>query len=97
MKRIVVTAFAMLMLVFLYGVVLYADPGDESGVVTSGTSSNDSTVVQTDPTCPPPPEGYEGLWPPPGMFYDSGTGTDTTTSTDSCDTSGMWPWEDPEH
>jgi hypothetical protein len=95
MKRNVVTAFAMLLLVFVYGVVLYADPGDETAVV-SGATSNDSTVIQTDPTCPPPPDGYEGLWPPPGMFENSGSGTDTTSSTDSSDTSGIWPWEDPD-
>lgn len=90
MKKNVVTAFIMLVLICLYGVVLYADPGDESSVGTSGSTPNDSTVVQTDPTVPPPPDGYEGLWPPPDMF--SGSGTDT--STDTTDTSGVWPWDD---
>ena len=81
MKRNVVTAFAMLVFVCLYGVVLYADPVDSTGVVVPSTPLPDTTVILPNPPCPLPP-GLCG-W------------SSTSTSTDTSDTSGIWPWNDP--
>ena len=42
---------------------------------------------------PPPPPGYVGEWPPPEGYYIDGNGDTIYVPTD---TTGYWPWGDPD-
>ena len=41
---------------------------------------------------PPPPDGYEGIWPPPEGYYIEG-GDTIYVPTDT--TAEGWPWTEP--
>ena len=83
MKRFVASALAVIFCVSLFGVLICVDPAD-------------ATVIITDPDYPiPPPEGYEGYWPPPdGLCGDGGDPGDSIT--DTLPEGGPDPWTEPD-
>jgi hypothetical protein len=83
MKRFLVTILVATCLV-ASAVLLKADPGDEG---TSGVPA----VTTTTYSYPPPPDGYEGVWPPPDGSYSTSSSNDTLP-----DTLSTWPWTDPD-
>lgn len=79
MKRLIATVLAMLLCLSLSALLLYADPGSETNTDGSGAPA-DSTAVVIDGNYPPPPPGYEGIWPPPN--YTTTLGDETGTEGD---------------
>jgi len=84
MKKFLATILVATCLV-ASAVLLKADPGDEG---TSGVPA----VTTTTYSYPPPPDGYEGIWPPPDGSYSTSSSNDTLP-----DTLSEWPWEEPIH
>ncbi len=64
MRQLILMAWAALLCFCLLAMPAYADPGDEG---ESGTppGTDGSETDTTNPNYPPPPEGWEGPWPPP--------------------------------
>ena len=87
MKRLIASV-AVLALCFSISVVLMpADPGN--------ATTSDGTTFILEKMYPPPPDGYEGIWPPEWMAGLDGDDPSDTGNTDTTNTGDPEPWGDP--
>lgn len=72
MKKLVAVFVAILFCFWISSALVVADPGTEGE--PDGTAST-STSTSTSTDYPPPPDGWEGPWPPPdwGPMLDGGS------------------------